>query len=400
MSQYVTTPDGQRHAFPDEATPEQIKRALSNYMPDSSSGGAAYPSMTAKYNPFQAFMRTNVTEGLPSAGGFVGSILGTPFGPPGRMAGAGIGGAAGEVGREALNLDPLSPSKIGIQGGIQAGLQGIGEGVVAGAAKVAGPLYRKALGVLPSLAERFGTTTEELAAMVFGKRLRISQAGTKEAQGLADRMRLARSETLGRVRRTVPAGHIAEVAIKDAERSIGRRLTDPERHELVDKIQDEANAILSARTHGVVPSSGSRFTMRELEQVKEVAAKNSRAAYRASQQGMSVAADPELQRQLASGARNVLGKVPGVAAQNAELRNLMAAKEAIRKAINRTSGEWSPLHVGPISTGVKIPRDKVGDLALALTSKNFQRIARQSPRAAAEALHQLMISAEADATNQ
>jgi len=392
------------------------------------------PVMTANNNPLAQAASEMYWRGLsllPGAGGFVGSGIGTIGGAPGRIAGAGIGGGVGEAGREFLSGEPLSPKGIGVAAGLQSVEQGVGEGIVGAAGKIAKPLYHKALSVLPALAERFGMSVEEAAQMVMDKRFRIAASGLAAARKSKVAARATRNSFIDAMQGTVGPATLAKTVIEDSQAAIRGPLTAAQRKATVNLVQDEANQILAARTHGVVkpglpgtpaqpaskvlnsfgkpaipateaiPPPPTRYTYRELEQIKEAAARQARPGYQASRNMTSVASDPLLSEQIASGARNALDKVPGVPEANKELSNAMMAQLAIRKAINKPTGEWLPVRVGPLDVGgIKVPRDRMGDLGLALSDKRVQAFMRHSPRALAEAIHQLIYSDQPDATAQ
>lgn len=344
-------------------------------------------------------------ELLPAAGGLAGGLLGSELGP-GAIGTAGLGGAAGEAIRQGiLNQGygkPVSPLGIAGQGLGQAAAEATGFGLAKLAGAAARPLMRKSLGVVSTLAKRFRTTPEAIADIVLKERLPVTMAGERKVQEMGYAARGARNATIKNTGGTITADKLASVAIKDAERSVGRPLTINERRSLISTVQSEADAILTGRTHGAVPKTvpgqASQYSPWETEQIKEVAAKNARPAYRADQAAASVAADPALSKQIAAAARARLNKIPGITDQNARIKELMAAQQAIGGAVAKASGGWTPLHVGPVSVGLKLPREKTGNLALTLTSPRFQKLLRQSPRAAAELIVQLIHSDQPDQT--
>ena len=100
----------------------------------------------------------HAAEGTPAAtGGLIGAALGLPFGPGGRIVGAGIGGAAGEaskiLGEEVYDifknpaaLDKMTSSGVAKRIAAAGAAQAIGEGVGIGAISGAGKFAKTGLG--------------------------------------------------------------------------------------------------------------------------------------------------------------------------------------------------------------------------------------------------------------
>jgi hypothetical protein len=372
-----------------------------SYSDFSDSGSVPSMAMTAQDNPLARFGQSvgrGVLGLLPAAGGIVGSLPGVATGNPIMgIAGAGIGGDIGERARQYFSGEATSTPKAETAGLTQGGAQALGEGLGMAAGRMAGPLMRKALSASPALVRRFGTSQEAIAQTALRERLPMKQG---PAQALADAIRTARGKVIAAQPGSTSARELASSAIRDSERALGRSLTMPEKAALTNKVQEEANAILAGRTHGIVPASNTGYTARELEQIKEVAAKNARPAYRAQAEMASTAASPALSRQIASGARGALNQIPGVKAQSSRLKSVMAVSQAIDRALAKSSGEWTPIHVGPLSVGLKLPREKMANLSLLLDSPKFHSLMRQSPRAAAALVSEMTQSDQPDATSR
>ena len=396
--------------------------------------GSDPTTMTAEVNPFTMFTlgaRNRALSLLPAAGGVAGGIGGaavTAGNPWGAMAGAGAGGAAGEGLREALMGENVDPTKIGLEGAGQAAWQGIGGVIAKGAAKLAPGFMQKALGGVVPLARKFTTTSKGVTSSVLGGKYPVSEAGEGAAKTVGRGLRSAKRAAISAAPGTVGAERLASAAIRQAEENAGRPLTAAERKFVVAMVRDEANSILTKSTFGAVPKAGRgspatpassivdqwgrpaieaqvaqppppvRYTLREVEQIKQVAAKQARPSYKADQAATSVAADPALSKQIASSARGRLKKVPGVDALNQKIRDNMISRQAIHGALEKGTGEFMPLRVGPLSAGIQLPREKLGDIALMFSDPAFQQYMRQSPRAAAEAIQQLIYTDEPDAT--
>lgn len=388
------------------------------------------PGPTQEQESGHGAVRGAVLDQLPNAGGFVGGLVGKVGGYPGAILGASIGGGAAEGARELFAGEPLSASRMGQQGALQGAYEVAGGAIGHAAERLAHPLIRKSLGIVSTLARRYRMKPEQIAEIVLKNRLPTTMEGEAAAQGLADAARIPRNAAIKAEPGEISARGLSGVAIRDAERKIGRPLTRVERRVLVSRVQAEADAILTDMTHGAVPKAKpgtpaqppskllnqhgqpaipakaatpppkSKYNFWEVEQIKEVAAKRARPAYRAEQEALGVSADPVLSKQIASSARRKLSTIDGVKEQNVNIKEAMAAKSAIGGALTKASGEWTPLHIGPVSVGLKIPREKLSHLALTLTSPGFQKYARQSPRAAAMLVAQMLHTDEPDQTDQ
>ncbi len=133
--------DGRTIEFPPNATDAQISSALK-----------AIPSANASQAPKAKTWIDTAVNLLPTAGAVVGGIAGLAGGPPGSVAGAALGGGAGQAYKQLINrargADTPSTSTgaaldIGkdaaIAGAVDAGGAAIGAGV-----KVAAPYVRAA----------------------------------------------------------------------------------------------------------------------------------------------------------------------------------------------------------------------------------------------------------------
>jgi hypothetical protein len=398
----VQGPDGKIISFPDGTPPEVMKAAMRRHYGGVSTvpshGPQGSPSRDAIGGVFSAMNAVNPmvpTPGigpmLPYIGGMAGGALGTLAGGPALgIGGAGIGGMAGKAAERALGGQ--SPSLTAMGGSAAQMVAGeVGGQVLGGVAnRVAPVLMKKALGSMTALARRFNTTPEAIAAKVLSKRLPPGLEGERLAQQAADVPRVKRSAILMQSSRMVSSERLSLEVIRDAENSIGRRLTAGERSDLISQVEAEADRILTARTHGAVrhPTPG-RYNPREAEQIKEVAARNAQPAYNAQQAGRSLSASPAFSEQLAGGARTALNRIPGVEPLSAEIRDAMMSKQAIAQAMRRP-GEWTPLHVGPVAAGFKLARKPMHNIALKITSPAFQAFLRRSPTAAMAEIQRML----------
>lgn len=426
MSRYFSGPDGVVHSFPDDVSMDEVHKALT---PE--------PQLSTMPS-FSQRMRNRVTSLLPMAGGVAGGMGGAALAAPtlnpaliygAGVVGAGVGGAGGRALEDAVIGNPMSAGDIAMQGGEQALLEGVGQGVARGAMWAAKPLLGRAFGNLSAVAAKYSRpgqtlTPEEILDLLLRKRF-APTSGSEQTAGQSIRnLAVERNNSIAMARGTVTAKTIARQAVRDSEARLGRPLTPTERASLVSTVQEHTDRILTEMTHGAVPhgtpgtpaqpagslldqfgqpaipaqpaipGAPSRYTMRNLEQVKEVAAKQARGTYKADVAGTSVAADPDLAKQIAAGARARLAKIAGVADANAQIRVAKIARDAIKSA-RLKSQEWvaPPL---PATFGVKLPRDKMGQVAVWLSSKGFQNFAKRSPRTAAVLVQQALYDDSGD----
>jgi hypothetical protein len=190
-----------------------------------------------------AVVRDTLASTLPGVGGFVGGLAGTPFGAPGRIAGAAIGGMAGKGYQELVSHAPeLWPAikdvygnlmaggpaaaatvegwnkggsdamiPLAVEGGKQAALQAGGEVIAAGASAAAPWLMKSAQKASALLREEFPTLTQT----AIDNAVRVSDGGLAKARVL---LRIAADKVdalLGvadKTGMTIPIGLTPEIA--------------------------------------------------------------------------------------------------------------------------------------------------------------------------------------------
>jgi hypothetical protein len=139
--------------------------------------------------PDEGGMVDSAINALPTIGGTVGSLVGGGKWNPLGMAGAAVGGAAGEAFKQTANavrgrLDlvpatiPDQLKSIGAAGAVQGGLEGIGRGVIAPAAK---GLYGVAMRPIQGLRKKYGLGT--LINEGFENRVMPTKGGADKAMG-------------------------------------------------------------------------------------------------------------------------------------------------------------------------------------------------------------------------
>lgn len=147
----IVEADGVRHEFPDEATDADISKALSSLSgpPGSTNGAAQAPQagtvQEALYNVARQIGPGHMLPPpgqLPMVGGMAGGVVPGPLG----ILTAGLGGGAGELGREALAGESISPQRIGQSAATQAAFQGAGLGLAKGAGLAGKVVMESAIG--------------------------------------------------------------------------------------------------------------------------------------------------------------------------------------------------------------------------------------------------------------
>lgn len=408
MSQYVTTPDGKRHSFPDEASPEQIKAALSSYV-----GPASAPAdATGTADPYQsAGIRIRALEMLPTAGGFVGGVLGAFGGVPGSIGGAAAGGAIGEGLREGARGEQLSPGKIALGGVEQGAYQAVGGALAKGAGMAARPVMRRALGVGKTVLSNFPDAVET----TLKKGIPVSGSGVAKATALRQESsakltamlneaklggkRIKVSDITAEARKllsskVIPNEELSSVArlIDGFERKYGKKAAKEVETKVLDQFGNKIKQVIAAKKpRDLSPPLTNR--------VKQLHQNRASTLFKAERQGAMTEATSSnrlFSQAIARGAKRELEKIPGVAARNRETQSLIGAERAVKDAAMKAP---KPFEIHKPGTYPIINNPQVTSrLAITMADPQFQAMLRQSPRAAAELLQQMMLSAESDAT--
>jgi hypothetical protein len=186
-------------------------------------------------------------EHLPEIGGIAGGILGTPFdlisGPAGSVAGAGLGGAAGQAAKDYLSgykddagNDLTTNQKI-LRPVTSGGLMAAGEGIGSAAA----PYISKAVGSVA------GKVSEGLSSMAEKKMIQATGATGKQASEFAPEAgRYLLDNGINKFGRSQPkiAEKISE-ALDESGKNIGKTLSDLDSRGAT---VDQADIINSLRT--------------------------------------------------------------------------------------------------------------------------------------------------------
>ncbi len=390
MSQYVTTPDGRRHIFPNEATPAQIKAALASYAaPDTGKPimvpapmGLSQPKAMVATNPFISYG----LRALPTIGGAVGGFLGSELGP-GAIGTAAVGGSAGEGIRQAiLNQgygQPISPLAIGGRGVEQGAYEVTGFGLARGAGALAKPVMRRALGVGKTLLSNFPDAVET----ALSKGIPVSTQGVAKAKALRQASGQALSDLLIRARNAGTTFRMADITRQ--VKVLLRSKVLPERDK--DRILRQVVEFAVQRSQKIDPVL--------LNEIKRFYQARASSVYRAGRAGALTLAQENrglFSRALARGAREQLETIPGVAERNVETQSLIGAQRAVSEAVMRPPRPFEIHKPGsyPIANNPYV----VSRVALTLNSPMFRSLLRQSPRAAAALMMELVHVDEPDVT--
>lgn len=386
MSQIVTTPDGQRHIFPNEATPDQIKSAIARY----SAQPPGPPQMSATSNPFsmyQANMKDRAIGLLPTAGGLVGGIAGAPFGGfAGAVGGAAAGGALGEGAREALSGEPISPLRVGGGGLEQGAYEALGQGLARGAGAVARPIMRRALGVGKRILSSFPDVTET----VLSRGIPASAGGAAKAQALREASTRALDVLLANAKASGTSFDTRNVTQYATKLLRSKALPDKEAGQIVKQLVD------------FQAEQGRKIDPVLLKEIKQFYQARARKLYSASRAGIPTLAQENrgaFSKAIAKGAQEQLERIPGVARQEATTQSLMGAERAVKEAVQRPPRPFEVHKPGTYPIPLIMGSHAMSRYAIFLNSTLFKTVLRQSPRAAAAMLLDLG-SAEPDATLQ
>ena len=367
--------------------------------------GTDPPMMTAENNPVAQFLsslRGRVTGALPTVGGTIGGLAG--MGTPARIPLAAAGGAAGEAAREALTGEPLSIENIGREGAWQSGAEAAGGLIARGAGALARPVMRSALARLP---KGFPNPVETMLR----ERIPVSSGGLAKANALRSK---SSAELQGVLTKAEAGGKTFAKSdvVSGVTRLLGKRSL---RSTVKPGIEAELAEFLAQHPDEITPTL--------LKEIKSEFQGGSAGAFSAVMKKGSDTGSAASQRfamALRGGAQRELEKIPGVAGIEARTQGLIGTGRAIESAINSpprlVPHTLSGLAGGAVGYGVShnpigaaagiaasealTSRNAISRYALILNSRTFQALMRQSPRLAAEFIHQATYSAEPDATAQ
>lgn len=357
-------------------------QAAMGALPGGTPGG---PGVTAP-------SRERVLSTLPSVGGFVGGLAGIigglgPGSVPLGIGGAAAGGAAGEAAREALSGQELDPGRIATTGAVEGGLQAVGGLLAKGAGAVAGPMMRRALGTGKAIMSEF----PDVAETALKRGIPVSAGGAAKAKALREGSAEALQSLLSE---TMASGKMLNTrAVTKHVRTLLRSNVIPER---------EKSAIVTELVEFLGDKSA-RIDPLLLREVKQYYQNKAASAYRAARiGGMSEAQAPRaaFAKALARGAREQLETIPGVARQEANTQSLIGVERAVRNAVTRPPRPFELNRPGTYPLPLVGSPHVLSRVALTMNSPMFKSLLRQSPRAAAALVQDLMETAEPDALGQ
>lgn len=381
------TVDGKTYSFPDDATPEEMEGIISGSAPALSAPSSnTQENLTTPGPEFQ----DRVIEGLPTAGGMVGGWLGSPGGPPGRATGAALGGAAGEAGRQAIKGEKMDPGKMAFEGGMQ-GLYSVGGDLLAkGAGAAARPVMRRALGVGKSIGGQTKVGSSKFPDVVettLKEKIPVTEKGALKATALRE----GSAAELKKLLNTAKLGG-KKFDTGNVTKHVKGLLRDPV---LPSK---EKEKILSDLI-SFYKDRGLKMSPDILQGVKKYY--QDQAKLIAKQGGNSLADQPskKFAKAMRLGAQEELETIPGVAERNQRTQSLIGAERAVENAVRKPSAKFEFHKPGtyPVAKAL-YGSENSSRLALALVDPRVQAALRQSPRAAAELIQQMMLTAEPDTT--
>lgn len=336
---------------------------------------------------FARMLKRRGAEAAPTAGGIAGAAGAgflTAGNPWAMIAGAGVGGSAGEGARQAILGEKVNPLKIYGGGVEQSAAEALGQGAMAGLARGGGSLMRGALGIGTDPAANFAPPERTVIKAVAN----VTKSGFDKLRGL-------HKEAVGKLMNILQRAslHGTRVSTDDVLRGVDEVLADP-------SVENDIKSGVSELAQKFRDQYGASIDPVVLRGIKRRAQNASRSIFtRELEGGMAMGANQEFKRGLASGSKTALEQIKGVAEAEGAVNDLRAAKKAVRGALKKPQEQLTLHHpqTWPV-VGMLGKRSVRGKAALIMSDKTFQRVAGQSPRAAALLFHELMAS-EPDSTN-
>lgn len=340
--------------FPDGTDEATMKRALSTLKP------AAAPSAPPAEPKPRTWTDTAV-DALPSIGGAVGGIVGGIGGTvaglgvggvPGAIGGAAVGGGAGEAARQLVNRArgveapatmQQAATDIGVQGGIQGGMEAIGGGIAQGAKSLGTAVYRGYL--KPSLAGNSIAKAREIVETGIREWLPVTKGGEAKAARIVGQLNAQVSKALKASGASVDLHTIAEQVRSFARRTYQRAGAPTSDFEAAMKVADEIDMHPSLGLPAGVRPTRVDVPVAEADQVKKALDK----AIGDTGFGVERTAGTEARKVGRHAAREAIeAKVPGVGKLNARESKAIDALEALTKAAGREENKnpitgWSSL---------------------------------------------------------
>lgn len=412
MPQRLVKVDGVVHAFPEDATDQEISDALK--APPGKARGK--------------FARTWVdvaVDALPAAGGLAGGVIGgvggTAFGMgvggfPGAVGGAALGGGFGEAskqlinrvrGREAPTTSLEAAGDIALQAGVQGASEGVGLGAMKAGKMAAHGLMDFAIRPAPTVAKEFG----DIAGTAIAERLPVGSIipGTTKGSNLAQRaLRESSGKTRDLLSKSDAAGErIGAEAL--ARGPVSQLAGDIAKQPLSESELRQVSNLFAE----YLETQPSQMRPTAVKDMKQAAQRIAKPIFKALNAGNAPPAGEALKAQfnkaIADGAKESLEQLPSVGAavgkSEARTQRLIGANKAIRQAEVRrlpliaevaapvvgatiggaTSGDPKSIGGGvgaAVLTRAMLSPRTTSRVALGLTNPAIQQAIRQMPRAA------------------
>jgi len=366
-----------------------------------------------------------------AAGGVIGGIGGTVGGfgvggVPGAVAGAGLGGITGESLRQLIQkLRGVEPpgtamdaaTDLAKEGGLQAVYELGGQGLMRGASAAGRSLIENAVRPPIGLVKEFPNVMETIVKnrLPVGRGLVPlpgAKSGSQQAKALLQKSGATTRNLLkeaGEAGTTFEPQQMAAKQISDLAASVkDQPISGPDLKRL------------STMVLTYLDEHGAAMTPQAVKDMKRAAQTIAKPVFKAQQAGGGVSADQALgarfNEAVASGAKDALETIKGIAASEAQTQSLIGATRAIRQAELRRlplaaegisgaaavvgamlqpgSGLDDKLRNGAtawlIARGLASPRS-ISRQGLALTAEQTQQLLRQFPRLGDAVMKQLSV---------
>jgi hypothetical protein len=355
---------------------ENIKLVIQHYKAPATPGGefanvkaGGSSGLTAPAEPAGRTWTDTAVDLLPAAGGLVGGVVGGLGGTvlgmgvggvPGSVGGAALGGAGGEAAKQLINRArgdqaPATATQAAADIGIQGGIQGAGELVGLGAAKVASKaapwLMNRALNLTDKLSREF----PNLSKTMIEKSLTVTNGGLEKARGL---LRAAKGEANAALQTAHAAG--ATVPIDAATSGLKRTLSTVMNGDDI----EGGLATLAAVERKIGAGRAAALTPMEADALKTSLQTQSKALYTAAKMGAgrpNVSVKAQALADMAASLNQSLGDITtqagatGYRAANAEAAEAIGAVRGITKGIRPGANLYQAMvrpGVGAVSGGV------------------------------------------------
>jgi hypothetical protein len=353
IADFITTYEQQSTPQPVTSSPRRPadQESLSTKM----SAGA---DLAAKNLPGGKFVRNLIRrENWPMLAGGAAGLATGGLGAVPAIGAAALGGMTGKAaqmmtdgaeGKEPESVGAMVRD-IGIEGGKQGAIEGMGRGIVAGGRAVARGTMRRALGAPKGAMEKYTTAQgKDLIDEALDRGVRVTKGGFQKV-------------------------HTARTGAQDAKAALVEQmhdrvsiLTNPIKRQAAEKTLPDAvgQRLAGLRdtmdpTPAVSAFGGGRPGLKpgELELAKKALDADTAAAHQAVRMGRKPALDDMERMALAQGANDSMEVVaPGYRAKNQEIRQLMGLENAIRGRLAQpATGLADDITAGVISAGGSTP---------------------------------------------